>query len=55
MKIVVYTATAYVLMLGLMAFKWAYYGEDYLGMVFSASSVLVAVSLFKLSRAIPHK
>lgn len=55
MKLVVYTAIAYVLILGLMAFKWAYYGEDYLGMVFSASSALVAVSLFKLSRTIPPK
>lgn len=55
MKLTAYTAIFYVLTLGLMVFKHAYYESNYVNMVFSASSVLIAVSLFKLSRIIPSK
>lgn len=50
MKFIAYTAMFYVLALGLMVFKHAYYESNYINMVFSASSVLVAISLFKFSR-----
>lgn len=55
MKFTTYTAIFYVLALGLIVFKHAYYEHNYVNMVFSASSVLIAISLFKLSRIIPRK
>lgn len=52
MKFIAYTAMFYVLALGLMVFKHAYYESNYTNMVFSASSVLVAISLLKFSRMV---